>query len=117
MIGYACGKAAIRSAAVFKVSELLYEKNYSAIEKLLNSRLEAEKFLAVIVLERLEKEGKFKIEAKTGERIIVLYKSKRMVSVCSGCLYRDKIRLAEALDKEGTWWKRSQFWLDSKFED
>ncbi|MGJ8594110.1 MAG: hypothetical protein ACSHXF_16285 [Aquaticitalea sp.] len=113
MIGFGCGFAGQESESVQKVSKLIERKYYDAIVKLLDSDNNAERFLAVIVSEKLTELNKLSLKEETKEKILKLYKSNALVSVCSGCTYWDKLSLTKMLQNDHSIRVSSKYWLEN----
>jgi hypothetical protein len=116
MVGFGCGFAGIKSKPVQKVSKLIDKEKYDSIVQLLYSENNAEKFLAVIVCEKLIELNKLNSSKELNEKISIIYKSTDRVSVCSGCTYWDKLTLAKVLDNNNNMRKSANQWLENKFK-
>lgn len=116
MIGFGCYEDGSQSIPVQKVSRLIDKEKYTTIVNLLDSENNAEKFLAVIVCEKLIELNKLTQTQELKEKISAIYKSKGMVSVCSGCVYRDKLTLENILQKENNMRISANYWLKRKFQ-
>lgn len=100
MVGFGCYSSGIQSKPVSKVTALINNVDYESVLKLLNSKNNAEKFLAVITCERLQELGKIRLNEEQKKQIKQSYTSKDLVSVCSGCIYWDKLSFKTLLDKK-----------------
>ncbi len=95
MVGFACYYEGSASKTVKKVTRKLKNRNYSSISKLLNSENNAEKYMAVVTLEELAKRNKYKLDPKEKLLIEKIKNSDELVSVCSGCLFFQKMKLKD----------------------
>ncbi|UNZ00362.1 hypothetical protein MQE36_08480 [Zhouia spongiae] len=116
MVGFGCYEDGSQSKPVQKVSKLIDKEKYNSIIKLLDSENNAEKYLAVVVCEKLTELNKLTLTKELKEKISEIYKSNGIVSVCSGCVYWDKLTLKKILDKENDMRISTNYWLDYKFK-
>jgi calcineurin-like phosphoesterase len=116
MVGFGCYEDGSQSKPVQKVSKLIDKEKYNSIIKLLDSENNAEKYLAVVVCEKLTELNKLTLTKELKEKIAEIYKSNGIVSVCSGCVYWDKLTLKKMLDKENDMRISASYWLDYKFK-
>ena len=116
MVGFGCYEDGSQSKPVQKVSRLIEKEKYKSIVKLLDSENNAEKYLAVLVCEKLIELNKLTLTNELNEKIGEIYNSDGIVSVCSGCVYWDKLTLKDMLDKENNMRISSNYWLDYKFK-
>jgi hypothetical protein len=110
MVGFGCGFAGQPTIAVVRISKLIEEESYVKISSLLVSKNEAEKYLAVICLERLAQLGKYQISEIEKGLIAKARSSSKIVPVCSGCTYFDKVSLKKMLADDS--FIGSKFWLE-----
>lgn len=115
MIGFGCGFAGEQSKPVQKVSKLIDRENYNVIVQLLDSDNNAEKFLAVVVCEKLSELNKLFLTNEVKEKISIAYKSSDLVSVCSGCTYWDQLTLTKMLQNGNSMRISANFWLEHIF--
>lgn len=110
MVGFGCYFEGRPSESVIKVTKMLQNKKYQAIAVLLNSKNQAEKYLAVISIERLAKLKKY--EPNESERLLIANakKSNELVSVCSGCTYFEEMPLSVLLSEQNA--LGSDYWLE-----
>ena len=116
MVGFGCYEDGSQSKPVQKVSRLIDKEKFNSIIKLLDSENNAEKYLAVIVCEKLAELDKLILTKEMNEKIAELYNSDGIVSVCSGCVYWDKFTLKNMFEKENHMRISSNYWLDYKFK-
>jgi hypothetical protein len=116
MVGFGCYEDGSQSKPVQKVSRLIDKEKYNSIIKLLDSENNAEKYLAVIVCEKLTELNKLTLTKELKDKITEIYKSDGIVSICSGCVYWDKLTLKIMLDKENHMRISSNYWLDYKLK-
>lgn len=116
MVGFGCYEDGSQSKSVEKVSRLIDKSKFNSIIKLLDSDNNAERFLAVTVLEKLSDLGKINLTKKLRGKIAEIYNSDRIVSVCSGCIYWDKLTLKAVLEEGNNMRVAADYWLDYKFK-
>ena len=95
MVGFACGFGGESSETVVKVTRLLRAHRYQKISNLLSTGNNAERFLAVISIEKLSHMGRYQIAAIERKQIEAIKASGEKVSVCSGCTYFTEVSLSE----------------------
>lgn len=116
MVGFGCGFAGVQSPSVKKVSKLLDKKKYNAIIQLLDSDNNAEQFLAVVVCEKLNELNIVNLSEELIEKISLVYNSKFVVPVCSGCMYWDRLTVGKMLESEHHMRILANYWLENKFK-
>ena len=118
-IGFTCDDTGAASWTVKKVSKLIDASDHKAILKLIDSRNPAEQFLGVIAIETFTELGKIKLTKEIDTKISKLYSSKKIIEVCEGCIYVEKVTLKELLDKKvpHRMNKNAIAWLESKIEN
>lgn len=114
LIGFGCYAGGTSSDVVNDVTFDIYDKKYKKVIKKLKSKNPAERFMAVIVAERLSDLDKYDLTENDKELINKAYESTDLVSVCSGCTYFDQIELKKLLtkDKENVMWTYAEYWLE-----
>ena len=115
MVGFGCGFAGEPSTIVQTVSNLIDTEDYLKIVQLLDSENNAEKFLAVVVCEKLSELNKIKITNDQKEKISSIHNSDALVSVCSGCTYWDQLTLKKMLVNNNPMRVSANYWIESKF--
>ena len=115
-IGFDCGEAGSQSKVVQKVSKLIQKEKFNSIVLLLDSKNNAEKYLAVLVCEKLVALNKLNLTKAQNEKIAEIYKSNEIITVCSGCKYEEKLTLKNLLKKESLMRSLANNWLDDLFE-
>lgn len=100
LIGFGCYAGGTSSDVVNDVTFDIYDKKYKKIIKKLKSKNPAERFMAVIVAERLSNLNKYKLTETDKDLIKKAYESTDLVSVCSGCTYFNQIELKALLSRE-----------------
>jgi len=115
MVGFACYFEGSQSKTVKKVTEKLENKKYKSISKLLTSKNNAERYMAVITLEKLSELNKYKLNENEKNLIAGIKQSNELVSICSGCTYFEKVPLKEILKKEKILF--AQNWLNYYFSN
>ena len=107
MVGFGCYYHGEASATVKQVTKLVRDKNYKFIPNLLTSRNNAERYMAVITLERLDSLDLYELHEDEIEKINKVKTSDELVSICSGCTYFDKVSLRKLFADEklfGLYW-------------
>lgn len=116
MVGFGCGFAGEQSKPVQKVSKLIDKEKYYSIIQLLDSDNNAERFLAVVVCEKLIELNKLTSSKDLQDKISIVHKSYDRVSVCSGCTYWDKLTLTKMLENGSPMRIHANYWLDHIFK-
>ena len=118
LIGFGCYAGGTSSDIVNDVTFAIYDKNYKKVIKKLKSKNPAERFMAVIVAERLSDLDKYQLTETDKEFIKKAYESTDLVSVCSGCTYFDQIELKKLLlkDEENFMWTYAKYWLEDNLK-
>ena len=111
MVGFGCYYAGQPTKPVIKVTKMLEDKQYKEVARLLNSGNQAEKYLAIISVEKLASLGQYELSEAEKTLIAKAKTSHERVSVCSGCTYFDKVSLKRMLADEN--FIGSKFWLES----
>ena len=113
-IGYACGYSMEPTESVQKVENLLYKKEYDNLAKLFENGNPAEKYLAAVSLEYLQKNSIRKVKIEEQLQIEKTKASVEFISFCSGCTesyYRVTFELFE-----GDQFNEAIKWLDNQFK-
>ncbi|WP_106793276.1 hypothetical protein [Aquimarina sp. Aq78] len=100
IVGFACFFGGKPSKTVEKYTQKLNSKNYKWISKQLESENKAEQYMSVITLEKLTELRKYKLSETELNLIAEIKKSTKLVSVCSGCTYFQKVELKNMFTKE-----------------
>lgn len=98
MVGFACYYEGSTSKTVKKFTRKLKNRNYSSISKLLSSENNAEKYMAVITLEELATRDNYKLDPKEKLFFERIKNSNELISVCSGCMFFQKMTIKEMFD-------------------
>ena len=114
MVGFACYFAGQPSKTVEKVTKKLNTKKYNSIAKFLTSDNNAERYMAVISLEKLAELNKYKLNETEKNLISEIKKSDELVSICSGCTYFEKVSLKELLTEKKKLFAKN--WLNRNFK-
>lgn len=111
-IGFACGVGGMPSTSVQKFTELIFHSNYRSVNLLLNSKIPAERYLAVITCERLKQLNLITLSGEDSLKINQVYHSSDSVFVCSGCTDSRYTTLEKLLtDKELGIKEQADHWL------
>ncbi|MGI9544010.1 MAG: hypothetical protein ACR2MX_12205 [Cyclobacteriaceae bacterium] len=86
-VSLGCGFAGVPSENLEHTEYLVENDHHDLLVKLLDSKIPATSYLAVVVIEDLNRKGKMDPNSRVVARIAELYDSKDLVSVCSGCTY------------------------------
>lgn len=115
-MGFHCSVDGSPTKVVRKFSKLLFKTNHKKIIRLLNSNDNAEKFLAVIVSERLNKQQKIILTDKELKKISIIRSSNDIISVCDGCVYYTKMSLKDFFEEiknpKDIFYIQSENWMD-----
>ncbi len=115
MVGFACYYSGEPTKSVIKVTKLLQNSNYNKISSLLTSRNSGEKFLAVIILQKLSEVKKYELNQEERSLILKLKSSDELVSVCYGCIYFDKLPMRILLSEPN--YIGYNYWLDNLIKE
>ncbi len=110
MVGFACSYDGQPTKTVVKMTKLLKKKKYKKVSSLLTSKNTGEKYLAVISLQRLSENGIYPLSDLEKTLIMKAKSSDELVSVCSGCVYFDKVPMKKIVGIETM--IGSSYWLD-----
>ncbi|NHF61614.1 hypothetical protein FK220_019850 [Flavobacteriaceae bacterium TP-CH-4] len=118
LIGFGCYAGGTSSDVVNDTTFDIHDGKYKKVIKKLKSKNPAERFMAVIVAERLSELDKYDLTETDKELIKKAYESTDLVSVCSGCTYFDQIELKKLLlkDEENFMWTYAKYWLEEYLE-
>lgn len=118
LIGFGCYSDGTSSDVVNDVTIDLNENNYKKVINKLKSKNPAERYLAVIVAERLTELNKYELTEIDKGLIKKAYESNDLVSVCAGCTYFNRIELKKLLskEKENFMWSYAEFWLEEQIK-
>jgi len=114
MVGFACYYEGSPSKTVEKFTRKLKIKDYKWISKQLTSTNNAEKYMSVITLEKLTEIRKYSPNETELELIAKIKKSTDLVSVCSGCIYFQKVELKNMFTDEMR--TMASNWLNNNFK-
>lgn len=113
LIGFACYYAGSKSNSVKKVSEILKNKNYTNLKTKLYDVNPAEKYLATVACEKLEKKNLIKLTEEEFTQIKVKKSSKEKVTICSGCTKEEELTLKNMFYSEDNFLSNStEEWLN-----
>jgi hypothetical protein len=111
-LGFACYEDGSSTDQVNRVSLLVVKRDYIKIISLLNSTENADRFLSVIVLEKLKELKKIKISKADMNRMLNVRNSDSLVCVCSGCTYFEVLSLRELFLNKGELYDEATFWIN-----
>ena len=86
MVGFACGYSGEPSEAVQKASEVIQARDFDKFTDFLINGNAAEQYLAVVVLQYLDKEEIRTLKDSDKTLIDAASKSRALVAYCAGCL-------------------------------
>lgn len=114
VVGFGCFYAGRETKAVEKFGKLLRWNRYGRIRRMLHSENTAERFMAVLCLERLADSGRVTITS--GEEILIdrIKASTALLNICSGCFVYPAT-LSDAFDSDILWRKKD--WLARYVKD
>ncbi len=117
-IGFSCSFSGMQSKEVKNMSKMIAQLEYDKILELLDSGNNAEKYLAVLVLEKFEKWKKIKLNKIEKLKVFEIYNSKEPVFVCAGRTYQKFIPLHILFsENENFGWRETTLrWLEREFE-
>lgn len=113
-VGFACYYSGTATKLVKKFENLIYKDDYNSIASYLNSDNSAERYLSVKIIERLIELEIYNISNVQSNYIAQSYNSAEVISVCSGCIYFDKIPLKDILSLSDftKFDMETEYWLD-----
>ncbi|MFD2588921.1 MULTISPECIES: hypothetical protein [Flavobacteriaceae] len=111
MIGFSCSFIGKPSLLVRKMSKISLPSQYKDLKKLLIYGDNAERYLSVVLFEALIAKNKIVISEAEKDTITILYQSKAMLSICSGCALFKRVTISELLngnyiDKQAREWAK-----------
>ena len=113
LIGFACYYEGSKSNSVKKISEILKNKNFTNLKAKLYDANPAEKYLATVACEKLEKKILIKLTEKESTQIKVNKSSKEKVTICSGCTNEEELTLKDMFYSEDNFLSDStEEWLN-----
>ncbi|MBS2211868.1 hypothetical protein KEM09_10655 [Carboxylicivirga mesophila] len=115
MVGFACYFGGQPSKTVKKVTKKLKNRRYKAIKSMLTSDNNAERYMAVIALEKLHDLKAIKLYDIDYENIDVIKNSNELVSICSGCSSFYKTELHRLFEPDMK--NFASNWLNYNFKD
>jgi hypothetical protein len=95
IVGFACFHAGSKSEPVKKISEILKNKNYKNLKGKLYNENPAEKYLATIACEKLEKKNLIKLTEMEFAQIKINKTSEEKVTICSGCTNEEELSMKD----------------------
>tara|TARA_R110000850_G_scaffold80862_1_gene173457 strand:+ start:576 stop:1001 length:426 start_codon:yes stop_codon:yes gene_type:complete len=108
-VGFACGESPTATPLVNKMTDLIKEEKYTEIASLLYSKIGAEIYLAIIVLEKLAEKKLYTLD-ETQQIIIARLKELSIpVANCYGCMPMTE-SMNKMLEKEN--YIGEVYWLD-----
>lgn len=110
IIGFSCGVAGSPTATVEKFATKLKSENYKWIATQLTSNNNAEKYMSVITLEKLNEHGKYKLNETELKLIAEIKESLELIFVCSGCTYFQEVKMKNMFTFEML--NMASFWLN-----
>ena len=115
MVGFACYYEGAPSKTVKMVTRKLRYKRYKMIAGMLTSPNNAERFMAVISLEKLAELEMYEITAKQNKLIVEIKNSDQLVSMCSGCTLFQKLALKDMFSDK--MYLFASNWIDFNFKE
>jgi len=97
-LGFGCSLSGQMTVPVTKMTHLLTERKIKRIKEALNSKLPAEKYLAIFLLEKLSEKRELEITDDEQRKIREIKGSNEMVPFCSGCTLWTEVPLKELFD-------------------
>jgi hypothetical protein len=111
MVGFACFYEGRETKVVSKFKRMLKLHRYRSMKLKLQSENAAERFMAVLCLERLNAIGRLNVSEEEQALMGKIRISTEPVSVCSGCFPNPGVELRRAFDATTLWGATE--WLDS----
>ena len=116
ILGFGCSFDGSPTKPVSDITEPFLNKDFDKIRKTLNSKLLADKFLAVILLEQLNKKKELELTNSEHERISEIKSSTELVPVCSGCTYWMEHPLNELLNEDHLMYQSAMNWFKTYYK-
>ncbi len=115
MVGFACFYEGRETKIVSRFGRMLEHKRYGFIKTMLQSKVPAKRFMAVLCLQYLNTLGRVTMNEEDEALVDQIKTSTELLPVCSGCVPHPGIPLKEAFDTDILW--RSNMWLDRHVND
>ena len=117
-LGFGCSVDGSMTKPVMKIIDPFLNKDFGKIRRTLESELPADQFLAVFLLEHLEKKKEIELTSVELERIQQLKSSTELVPVCSGCTYWDEQPLNELLQTKNKHviYQSAEYWFKNYYK-
>ena len=100
LIGFACFDNGRETKPVKKISAFLTKKKYDNLRNLLKSKNNAERILAAFVCTKLYELEKIDLNDQDLIKIDEINDDETLVSICSGCLYFEKVAMRNLFEKQ-----------------
>lgn len=115
MVGFACFFEGRETKVVSQFGKMLKRRRYPSIKRMLHSINSAERFMAVLCLERLSSVGRVTLSEEEKVLINQIKTSREPVDMCSGCIPTPGVPFNQAFDS-GILWGASE-WLSRHIGD
>ena len=110
-LGFGCSVGGTSTEPVVEFWDYFVKKDFKKIKKKLKSKLSADRFLAVFLLDKLSKKNELELNEIEIELIKGIKKSEELVPVCSGCTYWNEVPLNELLNKKHHIYESADNWF------
>jgi hypothetical protein len=103
---------------VLDIMDPFLNKDFNNIRRTLNSDLPADQFLAVFLLEHLEKKKQLELSATELEQIKKIKSSYELVPVCAGCTYWKEQPLNEIFQTKDKHviYRSAEYWFKTYYK-
>ena len=115
-LGFGCSVGGTSTKPVIEMLIFFVNKDFKKIKINLKSKLAADRFLAVFLLEKLKKKKELQLNETELELIEEIKKSEELVPVCSGCSYWTEVPLNKLLNKNHHIYKSAENWFKHYYE-
>ena len=115
-VGFGCGYSGSASRPVSRVLHYFQNRNYKKIKEGLTSELPADRFLAVVLLEKLHARNELPLTQEEMRTMDTIRKSEIRVPVCSGCTYWNEEPMNQLLSPSHPIYVSAGYWFDHYYD-
>ncbi len=115
-IGFGCGATGSMTKPVINIMHPFCNQDFDEIRSMLNSAVPANKFLAVFLLEQLNKNKELELTDTELEKIDKIKSSNEVVPVCAGCTYFTEEPLNKLLNQNHQMYEIAKNWFKTHYK-